>query len=492
LVPYAHDTVPPAFALRRAWGDATERALVFLALLQQDRGPEPLRGCLLTLKDKASNKQVLWACGVVAGDEKKVYLFDLRLGLPVPGPDGKGIATLDAAISDPSVLGQLDVGPEARYDVTPEKARSAEGLVYLPLTGLAPRTRHLQDVLLARSLGARLAVDAGDLDRIREAVVAAGASGASVWKDSVTVTRHFLPAEEGGSDVPAPFALNRLPGFTRPDDPAKVRLTRLKLYDWTMVPWEAMPPEFNPVDFPITVSLGQRVRQLFEDTFTRPVREPGGARELSLRGQRDRAIPLLVTEDSSLREQLARRSQDKDLDSNLAEWLKSAREAYANQLRAHNSQNPLARDEANKRVDTLWHPEFARPVYILLLGAAAGPRDAEVTYQLGLCLQERAEHYQSRMELLRGANIAVPTADIERCRLACEDARGWWDRFAADNGQAPFAASARQNRGRVEALLGNWQAAAATWSDVRGAMEPMEALASLNLAREARKHIAQK
>jgi hypothetical protein len=489
-IPFPHDIVPPAFALRRAWGDTHERALAFLALLQQDRGPELLRGCVLMVPDKSSGKPKPWACGVIIGDAKKVYLFDLRLGLPLPGPDGKGVATLEEAIKNPAVLAQLDAGPEARYDVTPESARSAVALAYFPLTGLAPRTRHLQETLLTRALGARLAVDPADLDRIREAVVSSGAKGASVWTESVTLTRHFLPPEEGGIDAPASFALKRLPGFTRPDDPSMVKVTRLKLYDWTMVPWDAMPQEFNPIDFPITVGLGQRVRQLFEDIFTKPVREPGGARELALRGQYDRAVPLLVTEDSQLREWIARRNQEEDLAKKLQDWLKSAREAYALQLRAQN--NPALRNEATKRVDTLWHPDFARQVYILLYSAAAGPRDAEVTYQLGLCLQEQAEQYQARIDLLNREKLPVPPADLEHLRQACADAKGWWERFAGDYNQVLFAPSARQNLGRIEAMLGNQDAAAAAWSDLRGVVDPMEALGSLYRAREARKHTASK
>ena len=489
-IPFAWDTVPPAFALRRAWGDPTERALAFLALLQQDRGPEPLRGCVLMLADKASGKPKPWACGVIVGDEKSVYLFDLRMGLPVPGPDGNGVATLEAAIKNPAVFAQLDASPEARYDVTPERARTAEALAYFPLTGLAPRTRHLQDTLLTKALAARLALDPGDLERIRAAVVSSGAKGASVWADSVTLTRRFLPAEEGGIDAPAPFPLKRLPGFTRPDDPSMVKVTRLKLYDWSMVPWDAMPQEFNPSDFPITVGLGQRVRQLFEDIFTKPVREPGGARELALRGQYDRAVPLLVTEDSALREHIARRNQEVELHSSFSEWVKLAREAYAIQLRSQS--NPALRDEAIKRVDTLWHPEFARPVYLLLFSAAAGPRDAEVTYQLGLCLQEKAEQYQARIDLLNRDKQPVPPADVEHLRQACGDAKGWWERFAGDYSQVVFAPSARLNLGRVEAMLGNWEAATGAWSDPRGMTDPLEVLGSVYLARDARKHIAQK
>ncbi len=83
------EPVPPAFVLRRGWGNALERALVFLALLEQfgdPSAPQPeLLGCLLYLPKEGGGER-FWACGVVSGDEKELYLFDPRLGLPIPPP----------------------------------------------------------------------------------------------------------------------------------------------------------------------------------------------------------------------------------------------------------------------------------------------------------------------------------------------------------------------------------------------------------------------
>jgi hypothetical protein len=491
-VGHGNQPLPPAFTLRRGWGSPFERGLVFLALLEQDSGPERLHGCLLTVPDARSGKQQLWACGVTVGDEKKLYLFDPRSGMPLPARGGDGVATLDAAIKDPAVLAGVDAGPDNRYDVTAERAKSAEGLVVFSLSELAPRMRHLQDNVLKGEIGARIAADPGDVAFMQDVFKSSGAKGASTWNDGIGLMRRFLPNDEGGTDVAQPFPLNRLPGFTRPDDRTQVGLTRMQLYEWTMVPWDAMPPQFNPIDFPITVGLGQRVRQMFIDTFTQPLRESRGARELMLRGQYTRAVPLLVTEDSGLRENIARRDQEKDLNRNVAEWLKVAREAYADQLRAQHSPNPLARSDANKRIDALWDPHQAQPVYVLLFGASSGPRDAEVTYQLSLCMHEQAEHYQARLDLLTRAGDTPPASDVERCKQTWVDAKGWWDRFIADYGSGAGGPPARQNRGRAEAMLGDWKSAAATWGDLRDMNDPGDRLAALYRAREAKKHVTEK
>jgi hypothetical protein len=57
----------------------------------------------------------------------------------------------------------------------------------------------------------------------------------------------------------------------------------------------------------------------------------------------------------------------------------------------------------------------------LLFGSMAEPLGAEVTYQLALCWQERAERLQLRRELEQRAGAAAPTA--------AQDA--WWDALSS-------------------------------------------------------------
>jgi hypothetical protein len=57
--------------------------------------------------------------------EGKMYLFDTRLGLPVPGPDGKGVATLEQVRKDGSLLRKLDI-EGANYPISAESLKSVE------------------------------------------------------------------------------------------------------------------------------------------------------------------------------------------------------------------------------------------------------------------------------------------------------------------------------------------------------------------------------
>jgi hypothetical protein len=61
-----------------------------------------------------SNKlAVVWICAALI--EGQAYLFDARVGLPVPGPGGEGVATLEQAMTDPSILERMNLPGQDPY-----------------------------------------------------------------------------------------------------------------------------------------------------------------------------------------------------------------------------------------------------------------------------------------------------------------------------------------------------------------------------------------
>lgn len=56
---------------------------------------------------------IIWICGVLI--DGKIYLFDARIGSPVPGPGGKGVATLEQAMTDTSILERMNLPGESPY-----------------------------------------------------------------------------------------------------------------------------------------------------------------------------------------------------------------------------------------------------------------------------------------------------------------------------------------------------------------------------------------
>jgi hypothetical protein len=111
-----------------------ERAWLFIALCRQlgvDAGLltytkgnvlEPLvprtgqdgqeGGALLGLV-KLPKPTIGWICAALVDD--KAYLFDARIGLPIAGPGGEGVATLDQALADPAILERMNLPSQSPY-----------------------------------------------------------------------------------------------------------------------------------------------------------------------------------------------------------------------------------------------------------------------------------------------------------------------------------------------------------------------------------------
>ena len=75
------------------------------AVLPNQAGQTPTR--------RPQRPPIVWLCTAIVGDQ--AYLFDTRLGLEIPGPGGQGVATLAQAISDPSILEQMNLPGLAPY-----------------------------------------------------------------------------------------------------------------------------------------------------------------------------------------------------------------------------------------------------------------------------------------------------------------------------------------------------------------------------------------
>jgi hypothetical protein len=137
-------------------GSWAERSWLFMALcrpLDIDVGLIHIvpRSRGLMLQDPESAEQeAVWACGALI--DGKVYLFDARLGVAIPGPGGHGVATLDQAASDPSILARLDLPGVSPYKTKPPDLARGKLRVALDSTlgYLSPRMRQLQVNLVGK------------------------------------------------------------------------------------------------------------------------------------------------------------------------------------------------------------------------------------------------------------------------------------------------------------------------------------------------------
>jgi tetratricopeptide (TPR) repeat protein len=93
-------------------GDGHERARVFILLCRQ----VGIDAVMLAFPEEQSTARRGWLPAALIGG--KLYLFDTALGLPIPGPEGKGIATLEQVLKEPAILRQLDVDGVGKYPVS--------------------------------------------------------------------------------------------------------------------------------------------------------------------------------------------------------------------------------------------------------------------------------------------------------------------------------------------------------------------------------------
>jgi hypothetical protein len=68
-----------------------------------------------------------WVSGVLLGNE--LYLFDMRLGMPIPRKGAEGVATLSEVLADPSLLKDLEIDEKHPYRIAPEDLAEVVALI---------------------------------------------------------------------------------------------------------------------------------------------------------------------------------------------------------------------------------------------------------------------------------------------------------------------------------------------------------------------------
>jgi hypothetical protein len=458
--------IPPLYALRRGWGTGLERGLVFLELLRQLGPADELQGCLVYCPDKQGGPLRFWACGVIVDNGKAVYLFDPRLGLALPGPEGKGIATLTQVSKDPTVLAQLNraASKSEVYDVEPDQAAHAEIQQVCNLSALAPRVRFVEETLQASAGRVRLAVQAEE--EAKRLTQASGTNSCRAWRapgpdgqgeDGPGLVRRFLPTLEGGIDTAEPGG-------------------RLWLFRRSLVPLQLLPGRINRI--PLDSNLGNGIGWYFTRPFTEAVMTPGKPRDLMLRGQLTTAVRELVNQDEEIRRRQALRQSAGNLDKGIDDFLKEIVPLYADQVR--NRTNPAALAQTNREIDEAW--QHGEPLLLLLEGATSQVRLAETAYLLALCKQEEAERIQSRLDLLSGARVKISPDEAKQAASAWSAAKDNWEAALRSNPTDAMIPFVRLHSARCLFHLGRKTEAAEEWVKASHELPGLQRVAASYLA----------
>ena len=177
-----------------AGGNWSERGWLFMSLCRQlgiDVGivtytPTGAKEAELGTKGTETGAKgpepAVWICAALI--DKKLYLFDARIGLEVPGPTGAGVATLDDALNHDIVLGRLDLPAPSPYDTTRDLLRKSPSKIGILIDSgpgyFSPRMLLLQEKLVGRNRTILHRDPADQRDRFAEAL-GAHAGKVALW-----------------------------------------------------------------------------------------------------------------------------------------------------------------------------------------------------------------------------------------------------------------------------------------------------------------------
>jgi hypothetical protein len=391
--------LPAGYALRMGYGNLMERCGVSLAILQ-------VIGIDAGMVGVSKNGATLQAWSIAARVGNEVYLFDPRGGKPVPGPGGKGIATLRQARATPELVKESIQANVANADV---KATVADSKIWLspPLSALSPRMRWLQTVLKLNppiTLGVDFLSDVSDFAKAGETVGFWNPAG-----DPTAPTRrlsHFLPASDGGFES-AP------PGRRLFDE-----------YRRALLPLAQMPELLKRGV--LTGDPANRLNEAFARRFVDFQLDPDKPRDQVLRGHYDdanNALVDLLSQSAILRRRIA---NEPDLDAGALKWAEDLRHAMSRveKLKRDKRSEPEIQ-EAAAQVREL--EKTAEKMVLLIERSAADPYEGVAIFQMALCKHEQAE---------RVGRTRDDEPDV--VRAAWQNAAGWWHNYLDRFGSAAW------------------------------------------------------
>lgn len=121
-------------------GTAKQRAWLF-ALMARQLGLDVV---ILEISNGAADAPQFWLPALL--HDGRLYLFDTRLGLPVAGKDGKGVATLADLQADATLLRKLDL-EDTQYPVTEEQLKNVTAAVVADPFDLSRRAAVIESKL---------------------------------------------------------------------------------------------------------------------------------------------------------------------------------------------------------------------------------------------------------------------------------------------------------------------------------------------------------
>ena len=117
------------------------------------RSGQAQRGTDLLEIAKPPKQAIPWICAALIGDQ--AYLFDCRIGLPIPGPNGQGVATLNQVLADPEILERMNLPGQSIYGTSRSSLLASPSRIGVLIDSsqglLSPRMKLLQRDLAGKN-----------------------------------------------------------------------------------------------------------------------------------------------------------------------------------------------------------------------------------------------------------------------------------------------------------------------------------------------------
>jgi hypothetical protein len=161
-------------------GTAEQRTWLF-ALMARQLGLD-----VVVLEVPDGNKTKFWLPALLT--DGKLYLFDARLGLPIPDKGGKGVATLEELQADPQRLRQFDLD-DAPYPVTADQLQHVTAHVVADAFDLSRRAAAIESKLSGDD---RLALTVSPSALAEKLKAVPGIVGIEIWDTPFRILRDQL------------------------------------------------------------------------------------------------------------------------------------------------------------------------------------------------------------------------------------------------------------------------------------------------------------
>ena len=403
---YVDDRIPwpanPWTTLEGGSGLAMSRAYVILAVWQQLGldgclvGPASLKTTLsLALNQVGAEPRPTYApvraCGVQIG--RDLFLFDPAKGQPITATGGKDILTLAAAVK----------APEAVQGASADEVKTWQPFLAPPLSALSRRMEWLEQKN-------------------------PGGVGVKLYVNAPGQKAKFGPTCEVWNPDGDPYSASRiLARFASEETSTKENIALRDNHRILMTPVDRLPK---------TALSGRAFQELtgaFLTQFGSLRYGPNSPRDLLLRGQYREATSALEDVKRTVDNARTRADQDPNLQKDFDRWTDELQALLAKVIRPDPGDPGGAM--AQRMLDQFRNnPRNRDTERAFVLGQAARPLGAEVTFLMAQCVHERAERAQAEGGTQSSAQW--------------QNAAEWWQRFLDASAQANSPFPAREPHAR--------------------------------------------